>query len=75
MKWTVGISNRAEKQLRKLPESVRAAYAILTKEMEVYGPFRANWSHYGKLRGSKCALSLSHFIRSTNLYYLWGDQR
>ena len=52
MKWIVGVSNKAEKQLRKLPEFVRAAYSILAKEMEEYGPYRSNWSHYGKLRGS-----------------------
>ncbi|PWU19052.1 MAG: cytotoxic translational repressor of toxin-antitoxin stability system [Bdellovibrio sp.] len=52
MQWTVGLAGKAEKQLRKLPEYVREAFVALVKEMEDYGPYRNNWAHYGKLRGS-----------------------
>jgi len=55
MTWTVGVSSKANKQVKKLPEFVRAAYFLLAKELEEYGPYRTNWSHYGKLRTSKDA--------------------
>jgi mRNA-degrading endonuclease RelE of RelBE toxin-antitoxin system len=51
VKWTVEISNKARKQLDKLPESIRAAYFALAKDIEFNGPYRSNWSHYGKLKG------------------------
>lgn len=50
MKWTVGVSRKADKQLKKLPEFIQTAFFLLTKELEEYGPYRTNWSHYGKLK-------------------------
>ena len=55
MRWTVDVTGRAAKQVKKLPEPVRTVYFALAKELEEYGPYRANWSHYGKLRGQKDA--------------------
>ena len=52
MTWTISIAKKAAKQLAKLPENVRTAYLTLAKEMELSGPYRANWSHYGKLKNS-----------------------
>jgi len=52
MKWTVGVTNKADKQLKKLPEFVRSAFVLLARELEEYGPYRSNWSHYGKLKNS-----------------------
>ena len=52
MAWTVEMTKKAVKQLNKLPESVRSSYFALAKEMELYGPYRTNWSHYGKLKNS-----------------------
>jgi len=51
MGWTVEVTARADRQIRKLPEAIRSVYVALAKELEEYGPYRANWSHYGKLRG------------------------
>jgi mRNA-degrading endonuclease RelE of RelBE toxin-antitoxin system len=52
MTWKIGITNKASKQLKKLSESVRSAYVTLVKEMEIYGPYRTNWKHYGKLKNA-----------------------
>ena len=52
MKWTIEITKKAVKQLDKLPEFARAAYFSLAKEIELYGPYRTNWKHYGKLKNS-----------------------
>jgi mRNA-degrading endonuclease RelE of RelBE toxin-antitoxin system len=49
MAWTVTLSRKAEKQARKLPESVRSALFALIKEIRSAGPVRGNWSNYGKL--------------------------
>ncbi len=52
MKWTIEITKKTVKQLDKLPEFVRSAYFALAKEIELYGPYRSNWTHYGKLKNS-----------------------
>ncbi|MBI1821804.1 MAG: cytotoxic translational repressor of toxin-antitoxin stability system [Nitrospirae bacterium] len=53
MRWEVLLSNKASKQVKKLPESVRSVFVALAREMEEYGPYRANWKNYGKLKGSE----------------------
>jgi mRNA-degrading endonuclease RelE of RelBE toxin-antitoxin system len=55
MTWTVRPTSKADRQIKRLPESIRFAYALLAKELEKLGPYRANWSHFGKLRGSQNA--------------------
>ena len=49
------VSGKARKQLKALSEDVRASYFVLAKELELVGPYRNNWSHYGKLRGTNAA--------------------
>jgi mRNA-degrading endonuclease RelE of RelBE toxin-antitoxin system len=51
--WTVRLTSKARRQIEQLPEPVRLAYLVLANEMSAAGPYRHNWSHYGKLRGSK----------------------
>lgn len=51
--WTVLLKKKTQKSLVKLPEEIRACFALLFREIEFAGPFRTNWPHYGKLRG-KC---------------------
>jgi len=53
MVWTVKATSKAQKQIQRLPESIRLIYVVLAKELEALGPYRTNWSHYGKLRGGK----------------------
>lgn len=49
MSWTVLLTRKAEKQVAKLPQSIRTALLTLIREIEVAGPVRGNWSNYGKL--------------------------
>jgi mRNA-degrading endonuclease RelE of RelBE toxin-antitoxin system len=65
--WRVRVSAKAQKQIKRLPESARFAYLLLAKELEAYGPYRSNWSHYGKLRGKK-DLYHCHFVSGRPTY-------
>ena len=49
--WEVRKSKKAEKEILKLPKKVRDALDLLLKEIELSGPYRSNWSNYGKLKG------------------------
>jgi mRNA-degrading endonuclease RelE of RelBE toxin-antitoxin system len=49
MQWTVKISNKAAKQYKKLPKSVRDGIDALIKEICIAGPVRGNWPNYSKL--------------------------
>lgn len=51
MSWRVGISGRVAKQIRRLPEPVRAIARQLVHEIETSGPVRQGWPHYGKITG------------------------
>ena len=53
MTWMITTTSKARKQIGLMPEGVRANYAALAKELELLGPYRANWKHFGKLVGSK----------------------
>ncbi len=53
MGWTIQTPKRVKKHLERLPVEVQAAFALLAKELEALGPYRSNWSHYSKLRGTK----------------------
>jgi mRNA-degrading endonuclease RelE of RelBE toxin-antitoxin system len=53
MSWTVDLTSKVRRQAERLPEPIRAAFWALTKDMEVNGPYRTNWGHFGKLQGSK----------------------
>jgi len=49
MKWSVCLTRKAEKQVARLPQNVRAALVALIREIEVDGPVRGNWANYSKL--------------------------
>jgi mRNA-degrading endonuclease RelE of RelBE toxin-antitoxin system len=49
MAWTVSISKRATKQLRKLPEWISETVAMLLRDIEATGPVKGNWPNYSKL--------------------------
>ncbi|MDR3089571.1 MAG: hypothetical protein LBU39_07120 [Desulfobulbaceae bacterium] len=51
--WTVAFTGQARKQKSKLPDAMADALYILRRELEASGPERANWPHYGKIRGKK----------------------
>ncbi len=47
--WTILYSNKSKKSALKLPLKVGMQLGVLAKEMEILGPYRTNWSHYGPL--------------------------
>lgn len=53
MEWTVIYSNKAGKQYKKLPQSVRDTIDVLITEIRTSGPVRGNWKNYSKLIGNQ----------------------
>jgi mRNA-degrading endonuclease RelE of RelBE toxin-antitoxin system len=43
MKWQVNLSKKTVKQIKKLPEAVKASLIILIRDIEEQGPVRGNW--------------------------------
>lgn len=64
MSWTVGFTNKANKQYRKLNENVQRIVDALVADLQMSGPFQSEWDHYGKLhqRGDKyhCHIKSGH---------------
>lgn len=53
MKWHVNLSKKAVKQLKKLPEGVKASLIVLIRDIEEQGPVRGNWPNYSRLSGDR----------------------
>jgi mRNA-degrading endonuclease RelE of RelBE toxin-antitoxin system len=53
MTWTVQYTNKAAKQYKQLPQSIRDIIDLLVMEIRLTGPVRSNWRNYSKLRGRK----------------------
>ena len=53
MKWQVNLSKKAVKQVKKLPEAVKASLIILIRDIEEQGPVRGNWPNYSRLGSSR----------------------
>ena len=52
MDWNVCITNKAAKQIEKLPKSVKAALFLLVRDLEKHGPTTSGiWKNYSKLKG------------------------
>jgi mRNA-degrading endonuclease RelE of RelBE toxin-antitoxin system len=51
MEWTVVFSNRAEKQIKRLPARVRESVEFLAYGLAETGPAQPAWPHYGKILG------------------------
>jgi len=51
MAWSVILTNSTIKNIRKLPENIRARLHFLVQEIRQMGPIRANRLNYGKIRG------------------------
>lgn len=54
MVWDVRLTNRVIKGLRRLPKGVAETFQVLLKEIELQGPARMNWHHYGRLVRKDC---------------------
>ena len=48
MSWNVRLSNKAIKNLGKLPKGINKIIQVLLAEIKIYGPYRSNWPNYGK---------------------------
>ncbi|MEN8807966.1 MAG: hypothetical protein ABF291_10840 [Desulfobacterales bacterium] len=53
MKWSVELSKKAVKQLKKLPENVKFSLIALIRDIQVQGPVRGNWPNYSRLGGDR----------------------
>jgi len=53
MRWTILSSKKLQKQIAKLPQSVKASLFVLLLEIEKCGPVRGNWPNYGKLEKNR----------------------
>jgi len=51
--WKVSLTRTAEKEAKKLPESVRLQINLLMREMEQCGPIRKNWPNFSALVGKE----------------------
>jgi mRNA-degrading endonuclease RelE of RelBE toxin-antitoxin system len=53
MSWNVLLTNKAAKQYRKLPRTIRDNIDALVMEIRISGPVRGNWPNYSKLSASE----------------------
>ncbi len=53
MSWNVLLTNKAAKQYRKLPRTIRDNIDALIMEIGISGPVRGNWPNYSKLSASE----------------------
>lgn len=63
--WQVDFTRKAQKQIERLPDLLRATVYVLKAELEQEGPVQPEWFHYGKLVGKKreyhhCHLNKGH---------------
>lgn len=49
MIWTVTVSKRAQKLIRRLPLRIKDSLIALFRDIENQGPVRGNWLHYSSL--------------------------
>lgn len=47
--WDVELAPRTKKNKNKLPITIQDQLTLLVKEIELLGPYRANWKNYGPL--------------------------
>ncbi|MBI9109887.1 type II toxin-antitoxin system RelE/ParE family toxin [Maridesulfovibrio ferrireducens] len=51
MNWTVNISTKLQKQIKKLPKQVQQAFFLLNNRLKEDGPEQFGWANYGQLKG------------------------
>lgn len=49
MAWTVRVTGKAEKGIKRLPLAVQKALVLLMQDIEDGGPVRGDWPNYSKL--------------------------
>jgi len=69
MPWKVGITNKAAKQIKKLPKSVKSALLLLMRDLESKGPAPGReWKNYSKLKGLGSDKRHCHIIKGKPTY-------
>jgi len=51
--WTITYSAKTAKERKKLPKNIQIQLDLLARELELKGPLRTNWSHFGTLKKKK----------------------
>lgn len=67
--WQVKISERAQKQVGKLDQSVHLALRLLVSDLKLYGPIPGfRWRNYSKFKGKSQDKRHCHLIRGKPTY-------
>lgn len=59
--WTVGYTSKSRKQRDDLPDKIIGLLRVLIKEIELSGPIRKNWPHFGALTGKNIPSNSYHY--------------
>lgn len=51
--WQILYSSSVRKCIKKLPQDIVEIFYLFVEELKIEGPYRANWSNYGKLGKEK----------------------
>lgn len=68
--WHVQLTAKANKQVKNLPIGVQQRFDMLAKEMEVFGPIRAKWKNFGKLKTGGSVMRYHCHIKSGRPTYV-----
>lgn len=69
MKWNILITNKAAKQIKKLPKTVQSALLLLLRDLELNGPTTGgSWKNYSKLKGQGADNRHCHLTKGKPTY-------
>jgi mRNA-degrading endonuclease RelE of RelBE toxin-antitoxin system len=69
MKWNITFTNKAAKQVKKLPKSVQATLLLLVRDLEANGPTTSGiWKNYSKLKGMGSDKRHCHLVKGKPTY-------
>jgi hypothetical protein len=60
MTWTVSFTNKAAKQVKKLPDREKDTLIALVRDLQLTGAAQPEWPNYSKLGGNRHHCHLSH---------------
>lgn len=62
MAWRVQWKRKLDRRILEMPEPVQLQFRALVRDIQLSGPVRGNWKHYGKLRDGQhhCHLKSGH---------------
>lgn len=63
MTWKVSVKKKQLKNLNKLPVTVKDDFAMLERDLKIFGPEQPGWQNYSKLAGNKYHCHLNyHYV-------------